>query len=144
MKKITYHYSNRDHPDGSVITAGYDSYQSLSKIEKVVEDAVRASLPNGQKIRSESLYSWESEDFVRRIWPHIPKKFVYELEIDTSDIQHQADLNYYNDAKDAACAGTAIDTLVAAYCSGQAKPGESPRIEILTTMAIVRRKILGR
>jgi hypothetical protein len=144
LKKTVYHYSDRCLRDGELVTAFRDSFDTLTDTEKVFETAIRDIIPDGHNIRSSSLFTWETDGLVRRVWEHIPKKYFYELEIDTDDIVFKADLNYYNEGKDAAKAGAPLDQIAATYASGAIKPNAMPRIEILVKKAIVKRKLLSK
>jgi hypothetical protein len=82
--------------------------------------------------------------WITEVWEFIPRKYLYKLEIDTDDVVFQADLNYYNDGKDAAKAEKSLDEIVELYASGKPKPNATPRTEILVKKAIVKRKLLSK
>lgn len=142
MNQIAFHYSNRDHANGSVITAGRDSISILNAAQRVVEQAIRARLPNGELIRSSALYCWQTDRLVRNAWGRISQKYFYEVEIDAADILHRADLNYYTAATEAVQQGRPIDELVGLYCAGGDMPGVTARVELLVKKAIVKCRLL--
>ncbi|WP_316185804.1 MULTISPECIES: hypothetical protein [unclassified Bradyrhizobium] len=132
-----FHYSNREHKPGDVITAGRDSLTTFIGPKKTFEEALRAGHTNGHAIRSEALYVWENGDFVPPIFDRIPYKYYYEVEIDGADILHRSNLNHYNDGIDAAKDGKPLDEIVAAYWTNADNDDPKPRIEILVTKATV-------
>lgn len=139
-----YHYSNREHKPGDIITAGRDSLTTFKGHKKQFEEALRAGHPDGLKIRSKALYSWESAEFVPSIWDHIPYKYYYEVEIDETDIVHRSNLNHYNDGIDAAAKGQPLVKMVQDYWNNAPSRDPKCRIEILATKATVVALLLSR
>lgn len=105
-KISVYRYDNEEFADGLLIESRGDSFSALTEDEKKVELAIRATLPDGENIRSTSLYTWADEELAKRLWSLSGKRYLYELEIDEADIRHKGDLNYYSEAKTAAKLGT--------------------------------------
>jgi hypothetical protein len=139
-----YHYTNYIHQPGDIITAGRDSLTTFSGSKKAFEEALREGHTHGHAIRSEALYVWEDSDFIPRIWPAVPAKYFYEVEIEEADILHRSNLNHYNDGLDAAKKGEPLDDIVAAYWSNARSSDAKPRIEILVTKARVIRLLLSK
>jgi hypothetical protein len=96
MTKTVYRYDDEDYPDGQLVRSRGDSFDILTKVEKVVELGIRALLPDGANVRGASLYTWEDEVVARRLWKLSGKKYLYELEVDDASIRHIGDLNLYS------------------------------------------------
>jgi hypothetical protein len=141
--KIVYRYDKNFYKAGEILVPKRDSFGMLTDIEKVVETAIRARLPDGQSIRGGSLFAWESEAVGKRMWPLSKKPYLYELEVDEADIRFCGDLNHYNNAKDAVTNEKSPDEFVAAYCDGNPSDpavNGSPRIELLFSKAKVLKR----
>jgi hypothetical protein len=139
-----YRYDDEDYADGRMIKPRGDPFNTLTEPEKAVETAVRAALPNGENVRSTSVYTWANETVAKRLWQYSGRRYLYELEIDKADIRHIGDLNHYSDAKDAAISGAPFEDAVARYCMGEPSGPPrftEPRVEILVSKAMVFRKL---
>ena len=144
MCKIkVYRYDDQEFADGEVIEPRGDLFSTLTEHQRVVETAIRATLPNGATVRGHSLYTWADEKVARRLWPLSKKRYLYELEIDKADIRHKGDLNQYSEAVSAAKSGAPIERAVGKYCAGEnaGAPYTEPRVEILVSKARVLRKL---
>lgn len=140
MTKVrVFRYDNEDYAVGQVIVSRGDHFDGLTDKEKAVELAIRKALPNGVDVRSASLYAWESEQFAKRVWPHSKKKYLYELEVDESDIRFKSDLNHFSDATGSIGSADAFDNAVARYCSAAPPTADhtTPRVEVLVSRATV-------
>ena len=139
-----YRYDNETYDENEVIRSRGDSFNSLTESQKQVELAIRSRLSNGENIRSTSLYTWADETLARRLWPLSQKKYLYELEIEDSDIRHKGDLNFDSAAVEEVKAGASPNGAIEKYCSGEnaEAPQTQPRIEVLVSEAKVRRKLL--
>ncbi|MGB3490209.1 MAG: hypothetical protein WBA62_19120 [Xanthobacteraceae bacterium] len=137
-----YHYSNRKHKPGDTITAGRDSIVMLTPSQRAFEDALRAVSIEKTRIRAESLYLWEAADVIKRTWTTIVHayRFVYEVEVIESEIQHRGDLNVYTHGCSASNSSD-IKKSVDDYWASRLQADQSPRIELLATKAIVIREI---
>jgi hypothetical protein len=120
-----------------------DHFDGLTADEKVVEQAIRALLPNGCGVRSTSLYTWESVNLARRLWPLSKKNFLYKLEIEEEHIRFRGDLNWFSEAVQAVTRGESPVRAVGDYCSGAlaGHPWTEPRVEILAFQAKVMSKL---
>jgi hypothetical protein len=130
VPKVTvYRYDNEDYDGGRIIFGRGDSFETLTPEQKTVELAIRSTLPNGKAIRSTSLYTWANETVAKRLWPLSKKKYLYELEVESEDMRHKADLNYYSEAIDAVKTDRSLQEAVNRYCSGEESvpPATFPR-----------------
>jgi hypothetical protein len=143
MARVVYRYDDEEFKDGQLISSRGDSFGTLTDTEKIVEGSLRTVLPDGANVRGGSLYTWQEENVARRLWQLSGKKYLYELEIDESDIRHIGDLNYYSKAKDAAKSGAPFEDFIRRYCGGEVAgpPFTEPRLEILVSKARVLRKL---
>ncbi len=148
MTKLkVYHYSNRLHSVDDVISAGPDSYDRISDLEQQVEDVLRPKLTDGALVRGGSLYAWRDEAVGQRMWRINSKAaYLYELEVDESDIVFTSDLNHYNDAKDAITACISPDAALDRYCTFHPPLDHhtGPRIEVLVRKALVIRLVASK
>jgi hypothetical protein len=138
--RIVYRYDNNKYEVGEIISPKRDSFGMLTDTEKQVETLIRSTLPDGQSIRGDSLFAWESQTVASRVWPLSGKRYLYELEVDEADIRFRGDLNHYNNAKDAVKNSLSPDEFVSAYCEGKdSNPAINgpPRIELLFSKAKV-------
>jgi len=137
-----YRYDSEYLTEGQQVHPRGDPFDTLTDDQKQVEREIRATLPNGEIVRSTSLYAWEDEAVARRLWPHSKRKYLYELEIEQSNIRLKADLNFYSEAVDAIKEGRSPIPAVEKYCSGESADPSSGlrRIEILVTEAKVIRR----
>jgi hypothetical protein len=135
MTKTVYRYDDEDYPDGQLVRSRGDSFDILTKVEKVVELGIRALLPDGANVRGASLYTWEDEVVARRLWKLSGKKYLYELEVDDASIRHIGDLNLYSCAKDAVQSGQSPNEAISAYCNRDVADPKlgGPRREILVS-----------
>lgn len=138
-----YRYDDQEFADGQIIYSRGDSLSTLTDHQKNVELAIRSALPDGANVRGTSLYTWADEKLARRLWPLSRKRYLYELEIDETDIRHRGDLNYYSEAETAAKLSTPFEDAIRKYCTGltAGQPFTEPRIEILVSKATVLRKL---
>ena len=115
------------------------SFSILTGSQIQVELAIRATLIDGENIRNNSVYTWADEKLARRLWPFSRKKYLYELEIENSNIRHIGDLNWYSAAEDAVKAHVSPESAVEKYCSRElaGPPYTQPRIEVLVSEARV-------
>ena len=143
MSQLVFRYDDQDIPDGCIMRSRGDHFDGLTADEKVVEQAIRALLPNGCGVRSTSLYTWESENLARRLWPLSKKNFLYKLEIEEEHIRFRGDLNWFSEAVQAVTRGESPDRAVGDYCSGAlaGHPWTEPRVEILVFQAKVMTKL---
>lgn len=141
-KVMVYRYDNEDYAEGEVIRPQRGSFP-LTENQEDVERVIRSTLPNGEDIRGNSIYTWASEPVAKRVWPHSGRKYLYQLEVDEAHIRFRGDLNWYSAAVDKVAAGKAPDDAVNEYCSGQraGAPFTEPRIEVLVSEARVIRKL---
>lgn len=141
--KIVYRYDNERYDVDDIITPKRNSFGMLTDREKQVETTIRAALPNGQSIRGDSVFGWESEAVGHRLWSLSGKQYLYELEVDEVDMRFRGDLNHYNNAKDAVGDGRPLDKFVQAYCEGKDSDpavNGAPRIELLFSKAKVLKR----
>lgn len=141
--KIVYRYDNNDYEDGEIIHPSGDTFDILTEVEKVVEVAIRKTLPDGVSIRGASIYTLEDETVAKRLWKLSHRNYLYELEIDEDSIRHIGDLNLYSEAKDAVQGGRSPDKAIESYCKGELAGPHfgQPRREILAREARVVRKV---
>jgi hypothetical protein len=139
---IVYRYDNEEYGEDTIIRSRGDSFSILTEFQKQVELAIRSTLVDGVNIRSNSVYTWADEKLARRLWPFSGKKYLYELEIENSNIRHIGDLNWYSAAEDAIKAQVSPESAVEKYCSGElaGAPYTQPRIEVLVSEARVLKR----
>jgi hypothetical protein len=136
--RIVYRYDAEEYPEDRIMRSRGDHMPMLTEIEKLVEERVRAALPDGQRIRATSLYTWAHAEKAKQLWHGTRGKHLYELEVDVSDIQFEGDLDYFSAAGDAIANGRDPAEAISAYCSGHTI---STRVEVLVSQARVRRKL---
>lgn len=134
-KRTVYRYDDEHYDVGSTISSRGDHLGTLTPDEKIVEKMIRAKLNDGERIRAESLYAWDSVDVAKRLHKYARKKFLYQLEIDDSDIRHRGDVEHFSDAVDAIKTNRNADSSVASYCRSDLK--NSPKVELLVSRAVV-------
>jgi|LNFM01.2.fsa_nt_gb hypothetical protein len=143
MQKMTvYRYDDECFAEGQEILPRGDSFNMLTDHEKKIEREIRSVLSDGENVRSTSLYGWEDEAVARRLWKLSKKTYLYELEVEQTDVRFKADLHFYSEAVDAVKQGASPDSAVRRYCSGESAGPCSglPRIEVLVTKAKVIRR----
>jgi hypothetical protein len=140
MAKIrVYRYDAEDYALDQVISSRGDHYETLTEKQKPAETLVRQFLPNGERVRSKSLYVWKDKDAAKRIWRHTDRgQHLYELEVDEADIEFVGDLDYYSAVVDALAIGMPADDYVKAYCS---EIIASERVEMLVKKAVVKARL---
>jgi hypothetical protein len=141
-KLFVYRYDDEHYEENAVICSRGDSIDILTDAQKHVELAIRATFPDASNIRGTSLYTWADEATARRLWKFSNKKYLYELEIDESDVRHTGELNCYSAAGDEVAKGSSPDCPIRKYWSGEhaEPPYVSPRVEVLVSQATVRKR----
>jgi hypothetical protein len=144
-KLTAYRYDNREYADNEIIRPRGDPFK-LTPEQQIVETAIRRALPNGEDIRTNSIYAWEDEAVARKLWDMSGKKNLYTLEIDDADVRHRGDVNCYSTAVDAVTCGKSSDEAVEKYCKseGAGPDYRTPRIELLVSEARVIRKLASK
>jgi hypothetical protein len=128
-----FRYDDQEFCVGTVMKPRGDHIEGLTEHQKTVELAIRSKFGRC-KIRETSLYVWRDKATAIRLWPHCGKKYLYELEVEASDVRFEGDLDFYSAAVDAVKGDQPFDCHVESYCGGEL---QSCRIEMLVSQARV-------
>jgi hypothetical protein len=63
-----YRYDAQEYPEGKIIFSRGDHFKTLTSLQKEAETLIRQAQANGQEIRGQSLYAWESRNVAERLW----------------------------------------------------------------------------
>lgn len=140
---MVYRYDSASYAESDIMRSRGNSFDMLTDDQKIVEIAIRAAVCGGADIRGNSLYTWENEGLAKRLWRLSGKPYLYELEVEDSDIRHRGDLNFYTEALEAIREGNSPSEAIEKYWSGETSvaPWTEPRIELLASQARVRRRL---
>ena len=132
-KIICYRIDHRDLVAGDIITSPGDHLKILSESLQVAEQILREFSDEKEKLRSDSLYVFGN--LIRASKYFIGKKgFLYELEMDESDVLHIANMLLVNDLSEVEDGVDAI-AIVQRYWDGERSKGDYD--ELLVTKAVV-------
>ena len=128
--RIVYRYDSEEFQANQIIRSQRDHFQRLSDDEKEVENHVRNTMPDGERIRSTSLYTWARLPIAERGWRSWRQAHLYRLEIKVEDIVFEGDLDFFSDAKDAVARHANPAEAVTQYCAGKIK-SDGALVEVL-------------
>lgn len=138
--RVVYRYDSEEYARDQTIRSQRDHYSRLSDVEKQVECCVRKAMPDGERIRSTSLYTWATLPMAETGWRSWKEANLYQLEVKEEDIVFEGDLDFFTEAKEAVANNANPDEAVAQYCAGKIKSA-GERIEILVREAKVVQKL---
>jgi hypothetical protein len=141
-EKIYYRADERAFKPGEIMPPrSHDYITSLDAGKLAVENLIRASVPDGENMRRNSVHVFDDKDVAYNYWLPHKGRHLYKLEIDDDDILYSADLELYNQAADRFPDAAAMKAIVDQYLANGRS--DTPKIEHMAKTALVK-CILGR
>lgn len=135
--RIVYRADSDDFADGQVLTPRGDHSDTMNPKLRPAEELIRSGKADGDIIRSNCIYVWESRESGESNWRYEKDKHLYELEIDEADILHTGNAYLLATLSQIAEPPAAAE-VVQSYWNGDPR---SKRVELLVTKAKVLRKL---
>jgi hypothetical protein len=138
--RIVYRYDSEEYQRDQIIRSQRDHFRRLSDDEKTVENCMRKTMPDGERIRPTSLYTWAGLPMAERGWRSWREAHLYRLEVKEEDVVFVGDLDFFSHAKDAVTNKANPAAAIAQYCAGNIK-SDGQRVEVLVREAKVLEKV---
>jgi hypothetical protein len=136
-KIICYRIDHREFKEGDIITSPGDHIDRLNDLLKAAELRLRGFSQEKAELRAGSLYAFTNLEWSKKYF--LGKTgFLYELEVDETNVVHVADMMLVNLISEAEASDedSAISFAKQYWAGGR---GNGERIEILATEAVVKK-----
>jgi hypothetical protein len=97
--RIVYRYDSEEYQRDQIIRSQRDHFRRLSDDEKTVENCMRKTMPDGERIRPTSLYTWAGLPMAERGWRSWREAHLYRLEVKEEDVVFVGDLDFFSDRR---------------------------------------------
>jgi hypothetical protein len=135
-KRTLYRIDQRTFGPGDEMTAPGDHMKNLSKKQQFAEFILRREAGKDRSsLRAVLIFAFDSLDWTKRYFVGKANRFVYELEVEETDIVHSADMFLFNDIADHGKDDEKSNELAARYWSGDKRDGK--HVEHICTAAKV-------
>ena len=139
MTRILYRIDRREFSVGKEILPPGDHIDFVETPLQAAEALLRRVAGDRAKLRSEYLFVFKDLNYTGKYFLGKGGRSIYEVEVDESDILHEADMMLVNEIADVISDTPAAESLAERWLNQETR--DSERVEVVVAKAVVKRKL---